>query len=545
MSHENSYLIAAAASDSFSKSLPSNSLKSKVLTEAPFDEVGKFNGRGNEMGSAIAATAEITQSPAQDVIARFSGFSDVHNRESVVLAAFAPAGEIKKPVAPRVSNEQIAKLNSASAAFGMVRKQSERQVYELVDFDVSGSDKLVVSIATERDSPEEIDVTYAGRKLTKAVQLDGATTVGIYYLDNPEDIAPQGTIFANLSDDKPNGAALHAVSLSGTAPGVSDVEKGEVGNPFGSLNVSHHNSYVMAAAASDNISNSVRSNSPESEVSTEPPFIEVGEFNGQGNEMGSALAATAEVVDSPAQNLTASFPGLSNRRNRESVVLAAFAPAKVSDSRTSITSSTYTIPAVNRRITFYSSDAYVDTVPLIDLKKDAPSGNWFRDKDLLVATSAPVAKPLSIPLSVAGSYSLGVIYRTSSPKSSIRLGLPVGSQRSVLRLGYKDGAGVALDGLEGIKFSDSRNLAANHNLKLPPNIDHKFNIVVTYKGDLAQISVTKEFHNKLIDWSGPRHKISPPAEIDRHPFGSGLTLACDTPTEIVFFRTTHPSKWKE
>lgn len=427
----------------------------------------------------------------------------------------------------------ITKVNSASAAFGMVRKNDRLPEYQIVDFDVRGSDKLVVSIATERNYLHDFNLTYAGHSMTKAVQLDGATTVGIYYLDNPEDIAPRGTISTNLLVDKPNGAGLHAVSLSGTAPGVSDVEKGEVGNPFGSLSVSRHNSYVIAAAASDSISNSVRSNSPESKVSTEAPFIEVGEFNGQGNEIGSALAATAEFVRSPAQELTASFPGLSNRRNRESVVLAAFAPAKVADSRTSIASPTYAIPAGNQRITFYSSDGYVDTAPLIDLKKDAPSGNWSRDKDLLVAKSSPDAKPLSIPLSLAGSYSLGVIYRSSSPKSAIRLAFPVGSQRSVLRLGYNDGAGVALDGLDGINFFDSRNLAASHDFELLPNIDHKFNIIVAYKGELAQISVMKEF-DKLIDWSGPRHKISPPVENDRHPFGSGITLACDTPTEIVF-----------
>ena len=67
---------------------------------------------------------------------------------------------------------------------------------------------------------------------------------------------------------------------------------------------------------------------PKYIVTCDGPFAEVGKFNGMGNEIGSALAATAEIIDSPAEEVTARFLGLSNRRNRETVVVAVFAPGK-------------------------------------------------------------------------------------------------------------------------------------------------------------------------------------------------------------------------
>ena len=63
-------------------------------------------------------------------------------------------------------------------------------------------------------------------------------------------------------------------------------------------------------------------------MACDAPFAEVGKFNGLGNEIGSALAATAEIADSPAEKVTARFLGLSDRRNRETVVVGAFAPAE-------------------------------------------------------------------------------------------------------------------------------------------------------------------------------------------------------------------------
>ena len=90
-----------------------------------------------------------------------------------------------KAATPLNNNVRITKLNSASAAFGIARGKDERGEYQIVDFDVTGSDKLVVTVAMECDKPEELNVTYAGHRLSKAVNLNGVTSVGIYYLDNP------------------------------------------------------------------------------------------------------------------------------------------------------------------------------------------------------------------------------------------------------------------------------------------------------------------------------------------------------------------------
>ena len=238
----------------------------------------------------------------------------------------SPSASLELAATPITHKGVITKVNSASAAFGSALDKNEREEYQIVDFDVTGSDKLVVSVAMENGTEADLDVTYDGHSLIKAVLLDGTTDAGIYYLDNPSKIASRGTISAKLSVGKANGAALYAVGLTGTAPGVSDVGQGKIGSPFGSLTVSHDNSFVMAAAASDNISNGTQTNSSRSNVSIDAPFVEVGQFHGLGNEMGSGLAVTAEIAQSPAKNLTATFPGLSNRRNRETVVLAAFAP---------------------------------------------------------------------------------------------------------------------------------------------------------------------------------------------------------------------------
>ena len=203
--------------------------------------------------------------------------------------------------------------------------------FEISDFNVVGSDKLVVTVASEIEPPFVTNVKFAGRKLKKLVQTRGITSAGIYYLDDPSKVAKQGDILVYYSKGSqklsPNGASIHAVALAGTAPGSAESAAGTVGEPFVKIKVPHDHSYVIAAAASDDLSK-VPTGSSKYIVACDAPFAEVGEFNGLGNEIGSALAATAEFVDCPAEEVTARFLGLSNRRNRETVVAAAFAPAK-------------------------------------------------------------------------------------------------------------------------------------------------------------------------------------------------------------------------
>ncbi|MEM9410618.1 MAG: hypothetical protein AAGA30_05865 [Planctomycetota bacterium] len=227
--------------------------------------------------------------------------------------------------------EGITKTNFASFAAGVPGKGTNIKRYLIPDFDVIGCDKLVVTVASEIGTPFEINVKFSGSKLKKLVETKGTTTAGIYYLDNPSKSARQGDILVFYTKGgkeklKPNGVAIHAVALSGTKPGFAGSASGKVGEPIVDLQVSNNHSYVIAAAASDDLKK-VATNSEKYIVTTDAPFAEVGNFNGLGNEIGSALAATAEVLDCPAEKITARFLGLSNRRNRETVVVAAFAPA--------------------------------------------------------------------------------------------------------------------------------------------------------------------------------------------------------------------------
>ena len=232
--------------------------------------------------------------------------------------------------------ETITKINSASFAAGTPGTGVDgKQRFKISDFSVVGSDKLVVSVASEIGLPFETNVKFAGRKLERLVQTAGTTTAGIYYLDNPSKVAKQGDILIYYSKGKgkasekltPNGVAIYAVALAGTAPGFTETAAGTVGEPFANIKVPNDHSYVIAASASDDLKN-VKSGSLKYIVTCDAPFTEVGAFNGLGNEIGSALAATAEIVDCPAEEVTARFLGLSDRRNRETVVVAAFAPAE-------------------------------------------------------------------------------------------------------------------------------------------------------------------------------------------------------------------------
>lgn len=235
----------------------------------------------------------------------------------VVLIIFVSAGDLFG---------QISVLNSASAGFGRSGQQDLSGNYRIENFDVSGSDKLVVTVGIEIQ--RNFVVTYAGQALTKAVQLDGETTAGIYYLDNPGSVASSGIISALFLDGPPNGIGLFATALSGTASGFLEVATGVVGDPFASLNVSQANAYVIASAASDDLSLSgVPTNSPFLNETVDPPFAEVSHFNGLGNEIGSGLAIAAELFAGAPGLYEARFTNLSNQRNRETIVLASFGAA--------------------------------------------------------------------------------------------------------------------------------------------------------------------------------------------------------------------------
>jgi len=172
-------------------------------------------------------------------------------------------------------------------------------------------------------------VTYAGQKMEVVVDQSGASRAGVYFLDRPADVATVGEIAVNAPNSKLlNGVGIYATALVGTADGKHEFALGKLGDPYATINIANKNAYVLAVATSNDLSTRIPSRSPNSIVSVDAPFAEVGNYNGHGNEIGSALAATAEFHTTEAGEFTATFPGLSNRHNRELVVIAAFAAAE-------------------------------------------------------------------------------------------------------------------------------------------------------------------------------------------------------------------------
>ena len=226
----------------------------------------------------------------------------------------------------------ISVVNSASVGFGLTRTGDRRQEYELADFSVVGSDKLVITLAAEVLNGTKLEaITYADQPLKKVVLVEGKATVGIYFLDAPSQIARSGSIVAKFKGSSPkgvNGVGMFATALAGTASGCSMASIGDFGSPFAAIEVDQKDTYVLVAAMSNDLSTRVPSNSPRSAVSVEAPFVEVAQFNGVGgNEIGSAIAATAALNSDSTGTIEAKFTGLSNRNNRERVVVAAFTPA--------------------------------------------------------------------------------------------------------------------------------------------------------------------------------------------------------------------------
>ncbi len=226
---------------------------------------------------------------------------------------------------------KISAVNSGSKAFGRTRSVDRGDSYTISNFNVAGSDKLVVAVMAEirNGDKDAVTVTFADQKLEPAVKLGGATHTAIYYLDQPTDVATVGDISVTASESRLlNGVGIYATALIGTANGVHRVGSGKEGDPFAEINVFDRNAFVLATAASNDLSVSTPSGSINSIVSVEAPFAEVGNYNGHGNEIGSGLAATAEFHTTEAGTYKATFPGLSNRDNREAVVIAAFSAAE-------------------------------------------------------------------------------------------------------------------------------------------------------------------------------------------------------------------------
>ena len=231
------------------------------------------------------------------------------------------------------SATKISAINSGSKAFGRMRSVNRGGSYTISNFNVAGSDKLVVAVMADirNGGKDALTVTYADRKLKPAVELGDATHTAIYFLDQPADVESVGSITVKASDNRLlNGVGIYATALIGTANGVHQVASGKEGDPFAEINVFDKNAYVLAAAASDVLSDSTPSGSVNFSVSVDAPFDEVGNYNGNGNEIGSALAATAEFHTTEAGTYKAAFTGLSNRDNRETVVIAAFSAAAFS-----------------------------------------------------------------------------------------------------------------------------------------------------------------------------------------------------------------------
>ncbi len=234
------------------------------------------------------------------------------------------------------SATKISAVNSGSKAFGRTRSIDRGGSYTIKNFSVAGSDKLVVAVMAEVRSGGKaaLTVTYADRKLEPAVVLGTETRAAIYFLDQPVEVAKAGTISVKAPDNRLlNGVGIYATALVGTADGVSQVASGKVGDPFSEINIFNKSSYVLATAASNDLSVSTPSGSVNSIVSVDAPFVEVGNYNGHGNEIGSALAATAEFHTTEAGAYKAMFPGLSNRDNREAVVIAAFSAADSAEAK--------------------------------------------------------------------------------------------------------------------------------------------------------------------------------------------------------------------
>jgi hypothetical protein len=97
------------------------------------------------------------------------------------------------------------------------------------NYDVTGVDKLVVTVAGENKNPGGIgtisSVTYNGTPLTLAIKLDNThaaypeAALGIYYLDNPSQYGTSGNIVANTAGAW-NSCGAAIMSLVGTAPGL-------------------------------------------------------------------------------------------------------------------------------------------------------------------------------------------------------------------------------------------------------------------------------------------------------------------------------------
>lgn len=222
---------------------------------------------------------------------------------------------------------KISAVNSGSKAFGFTRSKGRLSGGALSNFNVAGSDKLVVAVMAEIRTGEvdSLTVTYAGRAMELAVKKGAKTHASIYFLDQPSDVAAVGDVTVEASEAGAlNGVGIYATALVGTADGLHRVAVGKTGDPCAEVNIASPNTFVLATAASNDLSVSTPSGSVNSIVSVEAPFSEVGNYNGHGNEIGSALAATAEFHSTAPGTYKATFPGLSNRNNRETVVIAAF-----------------------------------------------------------------------------------------------------------------------------------------------------------------------------------------------------------------------------
>lgn len=185
-------------------------------------------------------------------------------------------------------------------------------------FDVTGANKLVVTVAGERGTPgvpHNIDgVTYAGEPMTLVAKMVNVAYnqggIAIYYLDNPTDIAAAGDIVVSWGGTNSTHAAAYA--LSGAVPGVDSVSS-SVGS---STAIAAHksDSLVIAGLQCNNKKTGVLALAPLTQDLLSAQRYSTGIFGHQ-------------FVDSPSI-ATPAFSGADN--DNPSTIAAAFAPV-VSD----------------------------------------------------------------------------------------------------------------------------------------------------------------------------------------------------------------------
>jgi len=148
--------------------------------------------------------------------------------------------------------------------------------------------------------------------------------------------------------------------------------------------------------------------------------------------------------------------------------------------------------------------AWIDLLPLVDLKRDVVTGKWEGTKSGLAVTGIPdPGSRIEMPVVPAGNYELEVKFVRVSGLS-VNVIFPAGSKSVDLCMGWGD--------TSGLEMINGKNILNNETRVRPANIENgqPYTVNIRVIADEARAEITVALDGKpYIKWAGPQQALSP------------------------------------